>query len=183
MEAIEALLTRNSVAKLDYPAPSAEELETIIKAGLKASDHRRLRPWKFLLIEADARQRLGELFVKAKLAEDESFPESEQQKLAAKPLRAPIILTVVASVKEDPKVPELEQLLSAGGAAQLMMVAIHALGYAGIWRTGAMAYSRVVHEGLGLQQNEQIVGFLYVGTAEAAKPLLEIDPKAHFLVW
>ena len=183
MDAIEALLTRNSAPKLSLPAPNAAELETIVKAGLRANDHRRLRPWKFLLSEGDARNKLGELFIRAKLSEDAGFSAEEQQKLAAKPLRAPLIIAVIAAVRDDPKVPDIEQLLSAGAAAQLMMVATHALGYAGIWRTGGMAYSPVVNHGLGLQEKDQIVGFLYIGTAEATKPLQELDPGQFLQHW
>lgn len=183
MEAIEALLTRNSVPKLTEPAPSEEELNTIFKAGLKANDHRRLRPWKFLRIQAEGREKLGQLFVKAKLSDDPAFSEEEQLALSKKPLRAPVIICVVAAIQDEPKVPEIEQIISAGGAAQLMSVASHALGYGAIWRTGAMAFHPVVHQGLGLNPGDKIVGFIYLGTAVTVKPLDQPEPVDFVEVW
>lgn len=175
MDALTALLTRQSVSQLGEPAPSPAQREAILKAGLRANDHGRLRPWRFLLIEGAARQRLGALFVEVKRQEQPDFPREEQEKLAAKALRAPLIITVIARPQPHDKVPEIEQLLSAGAAAQLMMVAAHAQGIGAVWRTGGMAYDKRVHAGLGLADNERIIGFLYMGTPKASKPSAEQD--------
>jgi nitroreductase len=171
MNALEALLTRRSIGKLTAPAPTGEALQNILKAGLRANDHRRLRPWRFLTIEGEARHRLGELYVRAALADDPALSGEKQQDIAAGPLRAPLIVVVAAKIVDDPKVPEIEQVMAAGAAAQLMMVAAHAQGFAGMWRTGAMAYNETVKKGLGLAQRDHIVGFLYLGTPSgSAKP-------------
>lgn len=181
MNAIEALLTRQSVSKLTTPAPSGDALNTIVMAGLHACDHRRLRPWKFLIVEGDARHRLGELCARAAVAGNPQLSSDKQQDIAAKPLRAPLLMVVAAAIKDDPKVPEIEQVLSAGAAAQLMLLAAHALGFAGVWRTGEMAYNDIVKHGLGLSAKDHIVGFLYLGTAALpAKPAeLNVNSYAH----
>lgn len=176
MDALHALLTRQSVSQVGEPGPSPAQLENILKAGLRANDHGRLRPWQFILIEGEARRRLGELFVRVTLQDKPDFPPAEQEKLAAKALRAPLILVVIARIKPSDKIPEIEQLLSAGGAAQLMMAAAHAQGLGAVWRTGHLAYDKRVHAGLGLEENERIIGFLYIGSPKGeAKPLAPLE--------
>jgi len=178
MDALTALLTRQSISQVGEPGPTPAQRDNILRAGLRANDHARLRPWHFLLIEGDARRKLGELFVRVTLEDRPDFSREEQEKLAAKALRAPLIITVVARLQASDKVPEIEQLLSAGGAAQLMMAAAHAQGVGAVWRTGWLAYDRRTHEGLGLTANDRIVGFLYMGTPKGeAKPLTELQVK------
>jgi len=184
MDVFTALLTRQSVSQVGEPGPTPAQLENILKASLRANDHGRLRPWHFLLIEGDARRKLGELLVRATLQDKPDFPREEQEKLAAKALRAPLIITVVARLKPSDKVPEIEQLLSAGGAAQLMMAAAHAQGIGAVWRTGGLAYDARVREGLGLEANDRIIGFLYMGTPKGdAKPFTELSTAEFTQRW
>ncbi|MFB1034118.1 MAG: nitroreductase family protein, partial [Sinobacterium sp.] len=137
MDAIEVLLTRNSAPKLCAPAPNPAQLETVFQAALRAPDHAKLRPWRYAVIS-------GELFVATKLADGEVLDLDAQQKLAAKPLRAPMIIAVAAHLKEHPKVPLIEQLLSAGTSAHAILLALHALGYAGVWRTGTLCFNPLI---------------------------------------
>lgn len=183
MDALQALHTRNSVAQLCEPAPTAEQLNNILQAGIRANDHRRLRPWRFLQIEGDARSKLGQLMVDIKLQDKPAFNADEQQALRAKPLRAPTILVVVATVRNNEKVPDVEQVLSAGGAAQLMMAAAHAQGIGAVWRTGGMAYDARMIAGLGLDPQDQIIGFIYLGTPKTVKKLAELDVNDYLSQW
>lgn len=183
MNILEALHTRNSVGKLTEPAPQGEALENILNAAVRANDHQRLRPWQFLLVEGDARAKLGQIFVDVALQRDPTLAAEKQTDIAAKTQRAPLIIVAVAKIQEHPKVPAIEQVMSAAGAAQLIMLAAHALGFAGVWRTGDMAYDIGVRQRLGLDDDDQIVGFLYLGTAQAAKKLAEIDAKDYTVVW
>jgi nitroreductase len=172
MDALTALHTRNSINLLCEPGPTPEQLENIVKAGLRACDHYSLTPWKFLLIEGKARHRFGELMVKAKETADQSPISTElSTKIQRKPMRAPTILVVVAAIKQHPKVPEIEQVLSAGAAAQMMMTAAHAQGIGAIWRSGSLMFTDQMCQGLNLKTTDQIVGFIYLGTPKAAKPL------------
>jgi len=183
MNALEALHSRGSIGKLAEPAPRGEALDNLLRAALRASDHQRLRPWRFLIIDGEDRARLGQVFADAALAADPQVSAEKQAEIAAKALRAPLIVVVVARVREHPKVPAIEQLLSAGAAAQLMLVAAHAQGFAGIWRTGGVAYDPRVHLRLGLEEGEQIVGFLYLGTAQAQKKAADTDPAEFTVHW
>ena len=160
MDALVALHTRTSAPRLEAPAPGGEALDQILLAALRAPDHAMLRPWRFLVVEGDARSKLGQLFVDAL---QPKTPE-EADKLRASPLRAPMIIIAAAAVKENPKVPAIEQIESCAAAVQNMSLAIHALGFGSIWKTGKPAYDPRVKVALGLKETDAIVGYLYVGT-------------------
>ncbi|MEN0108430.1 MAG: nitroreductase family protein, partial [Pseudomonas sp.] len=84
----------------------------------------------------------------------------------AMPLRAPLLVVVIARVQEHPKVPAQEQVLAAGCAAHGILLAAHAQGIGAVWRTGELSYNARIAKGLGLAANEQIIAFLYLGTPE-----------------
>ncbi len=137
-----------------------------------------------MVIEGEGRDRLGALFAQAKLTAHPDESAEALAKLRGKPLRAPVIIVVAAKITEHPKVPEMEQILSAGAVAQNMLVAAHALGYGAMWRTGEMTFNQVVGEGLGLDERDQIVGFLYVGEIEGRqKSLPEMNPEDFVTRW
>lgn len=184
MDALTLLHERNSAPKLCEPGPDPETLASMLRAAMRAPDHANLRPWRFLLIQGDARASLGKLFADALQARNPDATEPELTKAAAKALRAPLVIAVVVRYTEHPKVPFIEQQLSAGCAAQSLLLAAEALGYAGIWRTGANAFDDNVMRGLGLAANESLVGFLYVGTRDGrAKPLPDHKPQDFAEVW
>ncbi|MFI8481196.1 nitroreductase [Pseudomonas sp. NPDC078700] len=166
MDALDALINRVSVPRLSEPAPDAEQREVLFRAALRAPDHGQLRPWRFLTVEGDARQALGELFAEALMAGDAEPSPEALNKARAMPLRAPLMVVVIASVKASPKVPAQEQIIAASCAAHGILLAAHAQGIGAVWRTGDMATNAHVAAGLGLSANEQVVAYLYLGTAE-----------------
>lgn len=168
MQALDLLLNRVSVGRLLEPAPDAAQRELMFRAALRAPDHGQLRPWRFITVDGEARARLGELFAEAQAQDPASKPEA-LDKARAMPLRAPLLVVVVARIAEHPKVPQEEQLLSAGCAAHSLLLATQALGFGAIWRTGALAQHPHVLAGLGLEAEEKIVGFLYVGSFEGER--------------
>lgn len=180
MDAIKALLSRRASPRLTDPAPGPEQLELIFKAALRAPDHAMLRPWRFMVVTGEGRDRLGEMFVEA------MAPETPEQKtkLRQAPLRAPVIIIAVARIIEHPKVPRVEQVSSTAAAVQNMSLAAHALGYASIWRTGAVAFSEKVKQGLGLESGDEIVGLLYLGTATVEdRPVPDLPVDEYFVSW
>lgn len=175
MQALDLLLNRVSVGRLLEPAPDAAQRELMFRAALRAPDHGQLRPWRFMTVEGDARVRMGELLASA-LARDPACKPEALDKARAMPLRAPLLVVVVARLSEHPKVPREEQVLSAGCAAHGLLLAAQALGFGAIWRTGDLSHHPVVLAGLGVGVNEQIVGFLYIGSFEGERrnpPALE----------
>ncbi|WGF87107.1 nitroreductase family protein [Marinivivus vitaminiproducens] len=172
MDALEALLTRTTVpqAMMAGPGPEGDALDLILQAGIAAPDHGKLRPWRFLLIRGEGLARLGEVFVSALLERQPDAPEGVVEKARTGPLRAPLIVVVVGAVQPDhPKIPEIEQIGSAAAAAQNMLIAAHALGFAGKWSTGGNAYDRAINQALGLAAHEHLIGYLYFGTSRAAR--------------
>jgi nitroreductase len=173
MDTFDAILTRRTVppAKMGPPGPDEADLRRILEAGAAAPDHGLLRPWRFLVVRGAGRQRLGELF--AALAAGAGASPEEVEKQRAAPSRAPVVLVVVARLLPDhPKVPPIEQVASAAAAAQNMLLAAHALGFAAKWSTGRQAHDAGVRQGLGLAAEDRVLGFLYLGTqaAEHAPP-------------
>lgn len=184
MKAIDLLLSRNSAPKLKSPAPDEVDMEFIYQAAMRAPDHARLRPWRFLAIKDQGREVLGDLFAEALKLRNPSCSENDLNKVRSQPLRAPLLVVVIARLVEHAKVPESEQVLSAGCAAHSMLLAAQALGYAGIWRTGDNAFDRSVMRGLSMADNEQVVGFLYLGSLDGSyKPLPRMNSSDFVQPW
>ena len=168
MDAIDLLLGRVSPAQLAEPGPGAGQLEKILAAGARAPDHGRMQPWRFLLIEGNARERFGELMAQSLQRREPDAPAGKLDAERKKALRAPVIVVVAAAVKENPKVPEVEQIVAAGAACENMLLAAHALGFGGFWRTGPVAYDAEVKRALGFETSDSIVGIIYLGSIAVA---------------
>ncbi|KGE05134.1 Nitroreductase family protein [Pseudohaliea rubra DSM 19751] len=166
IDAMTLLTERNSAPKLIEPAPGAAVREAIFAAALRAPDHAWLRPWRFLTVEGEARQALGSVLERSLLRREPEADATARERARCAPLRAPLVVVVLARLKAHPKVPPLEQRLSAGCAAHGILLATEAQGYAGIWRTGAAAFDREVVRELGGGEDEEIVAFLYLGSRE-----------------
>ncbi|MFT6274969.1 MAG: nitroreductase [Halioglobus sp.] len=180
-EMLHALQNRNSAPRLCGPAPSRDELKEMIRAAIRAPDHAWLRPWRFLAIEGHRREALGHILENGLITRDPLAGDMARNKASRAPLRAPLILVAIARLIEHPKVPESEQRLSAACATHSVLLAAEALGYAGMWRTGGSSFDRTVMADLGLSNNEEIVGFLYLGTRDGpSKAIPDLDPE-HFL--
>ena len=164
---IDLLLSRRSVVAnlMEGPPPSAEDLREILEAGMRVPDHGRLAPWRFLLIRDDARHALGrvigEAFRRDNPDVEEKRVELERKRLA----RAPVVVAVVSQVDKEAKIPEWEQVLSAGAACQNLLVAALSLGYAAQWLTEWYAYEPLLLNALGVRGDDRIAGFLYIGNA------------------
>lgn len=184
MDAIEALTTRVSGVALVEPAPDELELHTILSAALRAPDHGRLRPWRFIVVRGAARNRLGELMGEALRRRHPDATPAQVDKERNRPLRAPLILVIAARVDERSHIPAIEQVLSAGAAAQNVMVAAFALGFGCAWKTGEAAYDPEIKAAFDLAPADAIVGFLYLGS-NASPPTrpAALDPSDLVVEW
>jgi nitroreductase len=171
---METLLSRASVKALGEPGPDDAQLQTIFEAAMRAPDHGKLRPWLFFVVRGDARKRLSDLFVASVRRREPQATEAQIAKEREKPLRPPVTIAVAARITPGHKVPEVEQLLSAGAAAMNILNAVHALGFAAKWVTGANCYDPGFKRDFGLDPSEQLIGFLHVGTA-----VEKFDPPAR----
>lgn len=170
MQAIDLLLARRSARSLTGPAPDAAALDLILACAVRAPDHGRLRPWRFVLVRESARAAFGELLAQHLRRTHAQVTEEMLQRERSKALRAPLIVVVAARVASGVKIPAIEQVLAAGAAAEAMMLAAVALGFNGMWKTGSAAYDELVKQALGLERTDAIVGFLYLGTESGAAP-------------
>lgn len=159
---LDAVLTRRSAPRLTEPAPGPAELEHLVQAAATAPDHGRLRPWRLVAVSGDERARLGDA-----LGEAADTPE-RARRAAAKPLRAPLLLSIVhRPVPDHPRVPAWEQLAATTGMVTTLTLLLHSHGFASIWRTGAAVQAPQVRKYLGIDDDEQLLGWLYVGTRPA----------------
>ena len=169
--AIEVMLSRTTVGALRHPAPPPAELERIVSAGLHAPDHGKLRPWRFLAIQGEARARFAEVCVAALRAREPDATDAEAERMRGKLTSPPLILVLGMHLTDTPKVPETEQVQAVAAAAVNMLNAAHALAYGGKWVTGPNAYDPAVAASLGFTAPDRVVGYLYLGTpAEAPLP-------------
>lgn len=178
---LDSLLSRVSVGALGEPAPSDAEIRSIVEAAVRAPDHGKLRPWRFIVIRGAARERLGEVFARGLVARDPAAASAVVEKERGKPLRAPLVIAVVARVQAGHKIPEVEQVLSAGAAVMNMLNAIHALGYGGVLLTGGAAYDPMVSAALGLGDGERLVGFIHAGTPTQPLPTVARPDYSNFV--
>jgi nitroreductase len=169
-EALHLLKTRRSIKpiELDGPPPTASEIETLLTVASRVPDHGKLTPWRFIVFEGEARLAAGETLAQVFSAvRPDATPEQiefERKRLA----RAPLVIAVVSRAGPHVKIPEWEQIMSAGAAATSLVFAAYALGYAASWLTEWYAYDRRVLDALGLAPNERIAGFVHIG--RASKP-------------
>jgi nitroreductase len=164
MDLIEALDTRSSAARLSAPGPTPAHLETILNAAARAPDHGRLKPWHLIVLEGAARERFAAAAAQAKRRRTPALTDEQVMADRDKMLRSPTLIVVGCSVREHPKVPEIEQIVAAGAAAENLFLAAHGLGYGVMWKTGPAAYDADVKATLGLEPSDHIVGIMHVGT-------------------
>jgi nitroreductase len=186
-DALELLKTRRSVKpmELNGPGPSAAELDILLTVASRVPDHGKLTPWRFIVFEHEARAAAGEAIAAAfRINQPAATPEQiefERKRLA----RAPLVIAVVSRAGAHVKIPEWEQVLSAGAAAMSLVLAAHALGYGATWITEWYAYDRRVLAQLGIAENERIAGFVHIGRPARAPedrprpPLKEIVTRYH----
>jgi len=130
---------------------------------VRAPDHGRLRPWRFMLIEGNQRRKFGDLLAASASRRVPGLSEGDLQRELDKAQRAPLIIVVACRIVPGTKVPAIEQILAAGAAAQNILLALHALGYAAAWKTGEAAYDTEVKRALGFAADDHLVGFIYTG--------------------
>jgi nitroreductase len=171
---LDLLLSRRSgsAKAMKEPGPSKRQLAEILKAGARAPDHGKLFPWRLIVFEGKGREKAGDILAEVKQAEGERDKQVEEERLRF--LRAPLVIGVISSAREQHKIPVWEQELSAGAVCQNILVAVTATGFVGNWVTEWYAYHPVVKARLGLNPGERVAGFIYIGTA---KDELEERPR------
>lgn len=167
--ALEFLLTRRSrpAKTLAEPAPDRKSVETILQAGARSPDHGILEPWRFLVLERAALDRLADLAENR--AVELSKPDDQIEKARNSFANAPLSIAIVFSPKQSEKIPHEEQVMSAGAVCLSALNAALALGWGANWVTGWAAFDApFLKEGLGLSESEYVAGFIHLGTETVA---------------
>jgi nitroreductase len=183
MDMIDLLKTRASTPwrELGEPGPSEAEMREFLEAAVAGPDHGAVRPWRFIVVRGDAREAMGELFTKALLKRKPDADEATIEKDRDRMRRVPLMITVAARINPNhPKVPPSEQIVSAGLAAQAILLAAQSKGYGGVMLTGDHAYDPEVKEGLGLKESDEIIAFIYIGTAQEEQRAKKRPDPARF---
>jgi len=184
--ALHALDARRSVPakQLGEPGPDPDTLLRMLTSAVRVPDHGKLVPYRFLRIAGDARHSLGAFLAERAVQRDPQVSAAQLDKDRQRFSHAPLIITVIASPRPNPKVPEAEQLMTAGCVCFALLQAAQALGFGAQWLTAWMAFDPAVHAHLGLAEGEQIAGFIHIGTPKTAVPERERpDPAALLQDW
>lgn len=168
---LDLLLRRTSAVQFAEPGPTEAQLEKILAAAVTAADHGRLRPWRFVVFEGSGRERLGDLMAEQVRADKPDADAKDWDKARAKAMRAPTVIALICKPTVGHKVPVIEQQAAVAAAGAQLMLAANALGFGAAWKTGAAAYHPAVRTGLGLGEDDTIVGLFYVGSEPQPSPL------------
>jgi nitroreductase len=162
------------------PGPSNNEIQTILTVASRVPDHGKLFPWYFIVISGDNKQKLASLLRDTWKKEDPKATDAKLQLEYERFNRAPVIIVVVSKIREG-KAPVWEQILSAGAATQNLILAASCLGYASNWVTEWYTYSKAFRQLLGVSDNENIAGFVYIGSKEE-EPMERDRPELENIV-
>jgi nitroreductase len=164
MELFDAVQTRSSAARLSEPGPTPADLDKLLKAGERAPDHGRLRPWRFIVLEGALREAFTAAAAEAKRVRLPAMTEEQVAGERDKMNRSPAIVVVGCAVnREQTKIPEIEQVVAVGAAAENLFLAAHDMGYGVMWKTGAAAYDPKVKAAIGLRPDDHIIAIMHLG--------------------
>lgn len=181
--ALQALDARRSLPsrQLGEPGPDPDTLLRMLASAVRVPDHGKLVPFRFLRIAGDARHSLGEFLVQRSRERDPQVSAAQLEKDRLRFSHAPLVITVVARPQPNPKVPEQEQLMTAGCVCFALLQAAQALGFGAQWLTAWMAFDPAVRAHLGLAEDERIAGFIHIGTPRTEAPERERPDPATLL--
>jgi nitroreductase len=177
MEVFEAIHQRHSHKKVKPDAVPRELIEKLLDAAVQAPNHYKVRPWRFIVLTGDALHRLGDAMSASLRERHPEFPQEAFDKAHATPLQAPLVIVVGVDKPSEAKVSEIENICAAAAATQNLLLAAEALGLGAKWRTGEWATDAKVKEFLGLQPDQYLIGFIYLGYPEV---IAEYPPRQSF---
>lgn len=163
---IDYLATRRSVPAFQMcePGPSAAELEEMFTLAVRVPDHGKLAPWRFVVYRGAARVEIGEALLAMALEKNPALSEEMIAVERARFTRAPVVIGVVSTAAPHAKIPEWEQLMSAGAVCLNLLMAANALGFVSNWLTEWFAYDENAHPLLGIRPGEKVAGFIHIGS-------------------
>lgn len=187
MDVMEAIFNRRTVGKVKPDPIEEEKLNQLLEAATWAPNHYHTEPWRFFVLSGEGRRPLGRMLVEIAKEEmdvgDSSKQTEKLAKIEQKPFRAPVIIAVAVTPSDKQKVLEIEEISATSAAIQNMLLAVHALGLAAIWRTGAPAFHPKMKQLFGLRDQDNILGFIYIGYAQKEASKSKRIPYEQKTMW
>jgi nitroreductase len=183
MDIFEAIKTRHSVSKVKADSLPRDVIEKLLDAGNHAPNHYKVRPWRFIVLTGNARNKLGDVMAASFADRNPDLPPEGLDKTRALPLRAPVMIVVAVDKPVEAKVLEIENLSAASAASQNILLAAHALGLGAQWRTGDWARDVKVKEFLRIDPDQLIAGFIYVGYPAFESEIKERPSVEDKVIW
>jgi nitroreductase len=177
MDVFEAIYNRHSQAKVKPDPIPREMIEKLLDAAVQAPNHYKVRPWRFVVLTGEGRNKLGEVMAASQQERNPEFPPEAFDKCSVLPLRAPVVIAVGVDKPSELKVLEIENLCAAAAACENLLLAAHAMGLAAKWRTSEWARDAKVKEFLGFEADQHLIAFLYIGYPEF---VAEFPPRPSF---
>jgi nitroreductase len=177
MDVFEAIHNRHSTKKVRQDPVPREMIERLLDAAVQAPNHYKVRPWRFVVLTGEGRNRLGEAMADSTIKYHPEYPPEALAKCRTTPLQAPVVIAVGVDKPTEPKVLELENYAAASAATQNILLAAHALGLGAKWRTGEWARDPHIKEFLGFAPDQHIVGFIYIGYPEFQE---DVSPRPSY---
>jgi nitroreductase len=180
---IQAIRSRRSIGKCTDEVPDRSLIEQVLEAATWAPNHKQTEPWRFVVLAGSAREQFGDAMGRAAAMDidDADAARAAYEKAAKKALRAPYVVAVYAV--PNPVVPVVEEIAATAAAVQNMLLAAHALGLAAMWRTGALVFSDEVREFLGMPEDAEMLGTVYLGYANMAPPVRQRRSIDEVVEW
>ena len=164
---LDAILQRRSAAGLRGPGPTPEQLHLLLRAATTVPDHGLLQPYRFVLVDGDARTRFGDALADAAHEARPELSPGLLDKARRKPFAAPTLVVLIAAPRSDTPIPEWEQLASAACTGYAIVLAAHALGLGAVWKTAAVLEGSALRDLLALRAGERLLGWVLLGQSEA----------------
>ena len=183
MDALEAILTRHSIAKVKTDPVPHEMIEKLLQAAVQAPNHYHVRPWRFVVLTGKSRNALGEILAQVLKKQNPELPESGMEIERAKPLRAPVLIAVGVDKPADPRVLEIENICAVAAAVENLLLAAHAEGLGAHWRTGSAARDPEVKKFLGFSPEQELISFVYIGYPDMIPSMEERPSFGDRTVW
>ncbi|HEX9332538.1 MAG TPA: nitroreductase [Anaerolineales bacterium] len=177
MDVFEAIHNRHSQGRVKSDPLPRELIEKLLDAAVQAPNHYKVRPWRFVVLTGEGRNKLGDIMAASQLDRHPDFPPEAFDTCRALPLRAPVLIAVGVEKPSEPKVLEIENVCAAAAACENLLLAAHAMGLGAKWRTGEWARDPLVKEFLGFEADQHIIAFIYVGDPEF---IAEYPPRPSF---
>lgn len=181
---MQALLSRSSTDALLEPAPQGDQLKRILSSGLRAPDHGKLRPWRYVIVEGDARDAFAREVVAAVERHEPETPEAKKEKRFQRFSTMPMVIGLGMNLQPDHKIPLEEQVMSVAAGAMNVLNALHLEGFGGVWVSGAFCEDRTLRTHMGLDAPHRLAGFLLVGTPQKPDRIVRRpDVEGYMVHW